>query len=88
SNSSNSSNSNSSNGNSNSSDNTNGTFIRSTTKTDFWGELQATLMSIMGETGGGRQVVVTPQAGLVTVRAFPDELRQIRSFLQIAESHL
>ncbi|MBB1439184.1 pilus (MSHA type) biogenesis protein MshL [Shewanella sp. SG41-4] len=83
-----SSSSNSSNGNSNSSDNTNGTFIRSTTKTDFWGELQATLMSIMGETGGGRQVVVTPQAGLVTVRAFPDELRQIRSFLQIAESHL
>ncbi|KVX00036.1 pilus (MSHA type) biogenesis protein MshL [Shewanella frigidimarina] len=88
SNSSNSSNSNSSNGNSNSSDNTNGTFIRSTTKTDFWGELQTTLMSIMGETGGGRQVVVTPQAGLVTVRAFPDELRQIRSFLQIAENHL
>jgi len=88
SNSSNSSNSNSGNGNANSSDNTNGTFIRSTTKTDFWGELQATLMSIMGETGGGRQVVVTPQAGLVTVRAFPDELRQIRSFLQIAESHL
>ncbi|MGI2039355.1 pilus (MSHA type) biogenesis protein MshL [Shewanella frigidimarina] len=83
-----SSNSNSSNGNSNSSDNTNGTFIRSTTKTDFWGELQTTLMSIMGETGGGRQVVVTPQAGLVTVRAFPDELRQIRSFLQIAENHL
>ncbi|MGX9461677.1 pilus (MSHA type) biogenesis protein MshL [Shewanella sp. A14] len=80
--------SNSSNGNANSSDNTNGTFIRSTTKTDFWGELQATLMSIMGETGGGRQVVVTPQAGLVTVRAFPDELRQIRNFLHIAESHL
>ncbi|WP_350431977.1 pilus (MSHA type) biogenesis protein MshL [Shewanella sp. H8] len=83
-----SSNNSSSDSNSNSSDNTNGTFIRSTTKTDFWGELQATLTSIMGETGGGRQVVVTPQAGLVTVRAFPDELRQIRSFLQIAESHL
>ncbi|WP_137224759.1 pilus (MSHA type) biogenesis protein MshL [Shewanella sp. MEBiC00475] len=74
--------------NSNSSDNTNGTFIRSTTKTDFWGELQTTLMAIMGETGGGRQVVVTPQAGLVTIRAFPDELRQVRSFLKIAESHL
>jgi MSHA biogenesis protein MshL len=88
SNSSSSNSNNSSNGNANSSDNTNGTFIRSTTKTDFWGELEATLISIMGETGGGRQVVVTPQAGLVTVRAFPDELRQIRSFLQIAESHL
>jgi len=83
-----SSNSGSSTGSASGSDSTNGTFIRSTTKTDFWGELQATLVAIMGETGGGRQVVVTPQAGLVTVRAYPDELRQVRSFLQIAESHL
>lgn len=88
SNSSNSSSSSSSSSNSNNSENTNGTFIRSTTKTDFWGELQSTLVSIIGETGGGRQVVVTPQAGLVTIRAYPNELRQVRSFLQTAESHL
>ncbi|MGI2170283.1 pilus (MSHA type) biogenesis protein MshL [Shewanella sp. MF05960] len=80
-----SSNSNSSSG---SNEQSNGTFIRSTTKTDFWGELQATLVSIIGETGGGRQVVVTPQAGLVTIRAFPNELRQVRAFLTTAESHL
>ncbi len=92
-NSSNSSSSNSSN-NSNSSsnndntDNTNGTFIRSTTKTNFWGELEKTLVSIIGNTGGGRQVVVTPQAGLVTVRAYPDELRQVSTFLTKAETHL
>lgn len=85
-NSSNNSNNNSSNSGSN--ETTNGTFIRSTTKTDFWGELKETLVSIVGETGGGRQVVVTPQAGLVTVRAYPNELRQVKTFLQTAESHL
>ena len=87
----NSDNNNSSNGNygnNNSSDSTNGTFIRSRTKTDFWGELKETLSAIIGDTGGGRQVVVTPQAGLVTIRAYPDELRQVRAFLNSAESHL
>ncbi|EDQ00294.1 pilus (MSHA type) biogenesis protein MshL [Shewanella benthica] len=84
---------NSSNNNSGSSSNsrnetTNGTFIRSTTKSDFWGELKETLVSIVGNTGGGRQVVITPQAGLVTVRAFPNELRQVRTFLKTAETHL
>lgn len=42
----------------------------------------------MGDTGGGRQVVVTPQAGLVTIRAYPNELRQVRAFLSSAETHL
>ena len=83
-----SSSSNSNSSSSGSNEQSNGTFIRSTTKTDFWGELQATLVSIIGETGGGRQVVVTPQAGLVTIRAFPNELRQVRAFLTTAESHL
>ena len=85
-------NSNSSNGSNSSSngssDSSNGTFIRSRTKTDFWGELKETLTAIIGDTGNGRQVVVTPQAGLVTIRAFPSELRQVRTFLNSAESHL
>ncbi|QSX36859.1 pilus (MSHA type) biogenesis protein MshL [Shewanella sedimentimangrovi] len=73
--------------NGNNSNNTiNGTFIRSQTKTDFWSELKLTLESMVG--ADGRQVMVTPQAGLVTVRAFPDELRQIRHFLSTAETHL
>ncbi|MBM7073083.1 pilus (MSHA type) biogenesis protein MshL [Shewanella sp. 202IG2-18] len=67
---------------------TNGTFIRTTNETDFWKDLQNTLSSIVGSEGQGRQVVVTPQAGLVTVRAYPDELRQVRVFLSKAESHL
>ncbi|QSX33246.1 pilus (MSHA type) biogenesis protein MshL [Shewanella avicenniae] len=72
----------------NSNNTTNGTFISSRTKTDFWGKLQETLVSIIGATGDGRSVVVSPQAGLVTVRAFPDELRQIRQFLNQSEQHL
>ncbi len=82
-----SSNSSNSNNSNNNSDSTNGTFIRSRTKTDFWGDLKDTLTSIIGG-GEGRQVVVTPQAGLVTIRAYPDELRQVRSFLNSAETHL
>lgn len=72
----------------NNSNTTNGTFISSKTKTDFWGKLQETLESIIGASGGGRSVVVSPQAGLVTVRAFPNELRQIRQFLSQSEQHL
>ncbi|NKF52340.1 pilus (MSHA type) biogenesis protein MshL [Shewanella sp. WXL01] len=83
-----SNNSNGNNNNNNSSDNTNGTFIRSKTKTDFWGELEDTLASIIGHTGDGRKVVITPQAGLVTIRAYPNELRQVREFIKKAESHL
>lgn len=79
--------SNNGNGSNNNSDSSNGTFIRSRTKTDFWGNLQETLTAIIGD-AGGRQVVVTPQAGLVTVRAYPSELRQVRTFLSSAESHL
>ncbi|QYJ77139.1 pilus (MSHA type) biogenesis protein MshL [Shewanella sp. FJAT-52076] len=75
------------NGNSNG-NNTNGTFIQSRNKTDFWGELKETLESLIGGTGNNRHVVVTPQAGLVTVRALPGELRQVREFLATAETHL
>ncbi|WP_372871526.1 pilus (MSHA type) biogenesis protein MshL [Shewanella sp.] len=74
--------------NGNNGNNTNGTFIQSRTKTDFWGELKETLETLIGGTASGRNVVVTPQAGLVTVRALPNELRQVREFLNTAETHL
>ncbi|WP_095497889.1 pilus (MSHA type) biogenesis protein MshL [Paraferrimonas haliotis] len=83
-----SSNSNNSSNDDNQSNKTNGTFIKSRTQTDFWAELQGTLESIIGSTSDGRQVVVTPQAGLVTIRAYPNELRQVREFIKTAESHL
>ncbi len=69
------------NGNNN---NINGTNISTRTETDFWSELLATLESMIGE-GEGRSVMVTPQAGLVTVRAMPQEIRAIKAFLDVSE---
>jgi MSHA biogenesis protein MshL len=48
---------------------------------DFWGDLRTALNTIVGS-GGGRQVVITPQSGVVVVRAFPQELRAVEEFLR------
>ncbi|HSG77719.1 MAG TPA: secretin N-terminal domain-containing protein [Burkholderiales bacterium] len=48
---------------------------------DFWGDLRTALTAIVG-TGDGRSVVVTPQSGVVLVRAFPTELRSVESYLR------
>ena len=57
--------------------------LLTTSKTDFWTELADVVRGIVG-TGIGRNVVVSPQSGLVAVRAMPDELRQVDSFLKAA----
>ncbi len=62
----------------------NGTNISTITATDFWTDLLLTLKSMVGEENG-RNVMVTPQAGLVTVRAMPDEIRAVQEFLDISE---
>jgi len=46
----------------------------------FWVELQSSVQAIVG-TGEGRSVVVNPQSGVVVVRALPNELREVESFL-------
>lgn len=70
--------------------NNNGTNISTRTETDFWAELLVTLKSMIGEvngasSGSGKSVMVTPQAGLVTVRAMPREIRAIKAFLDVSE---
>lgn len=62
----------------------NGTNITTQTNTDFWADLQATLTSLIGSEEG-RSVMVTPQAGLVTVRALPSEIRSVRDYLKVTE---
>ncbi|BDX08132.1 pilus (MSHA type) biogenesis protein MshL [Planctobacterium marinum] len=62
----------------------NGTSISTTTQTNFWAQLQTALVSMIGAEQG-RSVVVSPQAGLVSIRAMPDELRQVRKFLQASQ---
>ncbi|MCP4597298.1 pilus (MSHA type) biogenesis protein MshL [Neptuniibacter sp.] len=60
-----------------------GTRISTKTSTNFWGSLQATLDTIVS--GEGRRVVVTPQTGVVVVRALPSELGTVRDYLSQAE---
>tara|TARA_B100001094_G_scaffold332865_2_gene406965 strand:- start:1496 stop:3073 length:1578 start_codon:yes stop_codon:yes gene_type:complete len=64
-----------------------GTSVSSEVNNDFWHELKNNLESIIG-TGQDRKVVLSPQASLVTVRAYPSELRQVEQFLNEAIAHL
>ncbi len=100
SNSNNNSSSNSSNSNSSSSSSSNnvnggnsnnneqgGTRIETTSESDFWPSLEQAVSKLIG-TGDGRSVVVTPQASLLTLRAYPDEIRQVREFLDMSQQRL
>ncbi|MDX7757477.1 pilus (MSHA type) biogenesis protein MshL [Aeromonas hydrophila] len=75
----------SSNGSSNS--DSNGTRIETDTNSDYWTDLRDTLQTLIGS-GDGRAVITSPQAGLVTIRAYPKELKAVREFLNQSESHL
>jgi MSHA biogenesis protein MshL len=61
-----------------------GTRIRTTSQSDFWSQLVETLKVIIGS-GENRTVVATANAGIVVVRAMPDELRSVKNYLQQAE---
>ncbi len=80
-------NSSSNNNNSSNSGNTNGTRIITRTNTTYWQSLESALVGLIG-TGDGRAVVTNPMAGLVTVKAYPDELRMVADFIKQAESRL
>ena len=60
---------------------TSGTEINTATHSDFWSELILALNAIVG-TGNGKSVVVTPQTGIVVIRAMPAELREVERYLQ------
>ena len=53
-------------------------------ETSFWQELLAALNAIVGGSEG-RSVVVSPQSGVVVVRAMPHELREVESYLKAAQ---
>jgi MSHA biogenesis protein MshL len=83
---------NSGNGNGDNSNSSNSTSLKSSSintrsQADFWTELQATLISIVGD-GEGRSVVVDRHSGLVIVRAMPGELRDVETYLDSAQSNL
>lgn len=66
---------------------TGGTSIETSSESDFWRQLEIAVASMIGK-GEGRSIVVSPQASLMTVRAYPNELREVRNFINAAESRL
>src|SRR5258708_10758624 len=55
--------------------------ISTTSNNDFWPEIGAPLKAIVGHEGG-RNVVISPQAGVIVVRALPAGLRGVSEFLK------
>ena len=64
-----------------------GVKIATKSRSDFWLELEDTLSVLIGKEDG-RRVIVSPQAGLVTVRALPQEIKTVKRFIKDTESHL
>jgi MSHA biogenesis protein MshL len=50
-------------------------------QSDFWTDLRTALLAIVGP-GEGRSVIVTPQSGVVVIRAFPQQLRAVEQYLR------
>ncbi|PVY70311.1 MSHA biogenesis protein MshL [Tamilnaduibacter salinus] len=61
-----------------------GTRISTETESRFWSDLRSAVSTIVGS-GNGRKVITTPGAGLVVVRAEPDELAAVERYLRKAE---
>ena len=58
-----------------------GTSITTETESDFWNSLTRSLEMIVGQEDG-RNVVTTPGAGMIVIRATPDELRSVEDYLR------
>lgn len=59
--------------------------ITTRSSSDFWGELKASLEAIIGAGSEGRSVVISPQSGVVVVRAMWTELRDVDAYLKATQ---
>ena len=62
-----------------------GSSIDTESKSDFWAELKESLTALVGNKEG-RNVVVSPQSGMVVVRAMPHELRAVEKYINKTQS--
>ncbi|CDG82759.1 pilus (MSHA type) biogenesis protein MshL [Janthinobacterium agaricidamnosum NBRC 102515 = DSM 9628] len=59
--------------------------VSTTSDSDFWGELKESLSAIVGSSENGRKIVISPQSGVVVIRAMPDELRSVDQYLKATQ---
>ena len=58
--------------------------VSTSNTTDFWAELSGAVKGIVAGQAGSN-VIVSPQAGIIAVRAMPDQLREVEKFLKAAQ---
>ncbi len=61
-----------------------GSNVNTTSTSEFWTELKRSLEAIVG-TEGGRSVVISPQSGVVVIRAMPDDMRSVEMYLKATQ---
>ncbi|WGG52686.1 pilus (MSHA type) biogenesis protein MshL [Rugamonas sp. DEMB1] len=59
--------------------------VSTQTNSDFWAELKMALEAIIETGKDGRSVVISPQSGVVLVRAMPEELRNVDQYLRATQ---
>ncbi len=56
--------------------------VTTSMESDFWKDLKTALDALVGGQGEGRSVVISPQSGVIVVRAMPDQLRSVDQYLK------
>lgn len=64
-----------------------GTVITTITSTNYWAYLESKIKSLL-DSKKGRDVIISPMSGVITVRAYPNEIRVVRDFLEKETDHL
>jgi MSHA biogenesis protein MshL len=59
--------------------------VSTTTANDFWLELKTALDAIIEPGKEGRSVTISPQSGVIVIRAMPDELRNVDLYLKATQ---
>lgn len=61
--------------------------IKTTSDSNFWDDLKASITGLVGAEDG-RKVVLNTQSGLIMVRAMPKEIRDVENFLRIMQINI
>jgi len=59
--------------------------VQTTSASDFWVELKTALDAIVESGKDGRSVTISPQSGVIVIRAMPDELRNVDEYLRATQ---
>jgi len=59
--------------------------VQTASQSDFWTELKTALEALVDVSKTGRSVVISPQSGVIVIRAMPDELRNVELYLKATQ---